>query len=212
MKIFGRNLQSKFGNELDIPEIKVEDPDPNQRFLVVWHEMLDIEDVRSLRERWPKIQFLLIATGPTQKGVDSKVSIDDHAWIHGLSWGLPNLQGNEHWCKVNPRWKTSRIREFVRVVKKSDYEIPWHILEPPKVPEHILACYLCAIGGVDVDKVPDGWQGGFEDESSYWHSQAVDFPALSWADRGNAIVLRRFLSNTEVIIGHSEQGKADAVE
>lgn len=76
----------------------------------------------------------------------------------------------------------------------------WALLEPDarRLPEHVLACYVCAIGGIPT---VDAWKIGFEDEVEYWVRTVGIALKLSWEeDRNNADRLHAFLAETQTLL------------
>lgn len=139
--------------------------------------------------------------------------------VVGLKWGIANLQNGETW-ENHPRWKTDRLRAFcVAVTEMKDGEPPWHLLDPPRVPENVIACYLCALGKVEPEA---GWKDGFEAEVDYWNgelarrsgNQSQGGINLSWVDDYNkedhqryVDKLRVFLTATQALIAADGAGK-----
>lgn len=82
----------------------------------------------------------------------------------------------------------------------------WRLLEPDSraVPEHVLACYLCALGGLSATEMPIEWQAGFENEVNYWVNEAAKGRglALAWSQRNDIEALRAFLTRTQSLVEH----------
>lgn len=72
-------------------------------------------------------------------------------------------------------------------------ERQWDLLEP-RCPEHVLACYVCTLGGVE--PLPD-WESGFINEVGYWRTGVGINTELKWEDRQDPKELRKFLLATQ---------------
>lgn len=107
--------------------------------------------------------------------------------LYGLPWGWPDLRTDLHedW-KHLPKWQRECVRRFIENARMADVGQPkWELLLPPSVPEHVLACYLCALAGMAINP---SWEEGFDQEVSAWGQQ------LSWdADRTDKERLLAFL-------------------
>lgn len=132
----------------------------HQRALVLWHG--HSQDIRLIAwlEDTPGAFVLFLGTGPA---VVPRVIRDRFgSQVEGLPWGLADLQ---NWEPHLP-WKRRRLKNFVNDWRSRSTGAPlWQLLVPPLLPEHVLACYLCALAGVTVR--PD-WSSGFEEEVEYW--------------------------------------------
>jgi len=97
----------------------------------------------------------------------------------------------KYW-QEHPEWKRKALENFCKATKdQNEGAPPWKLLGPPLVPEHVLACYFCALAGVDPE---EAWATGFKDEVD----QALDArnvsTRLDWTkDRKNREMLREFL-------------------
>lgn len=90
----------------------------------------------------------------------------------------------------------ARFREAL----ERDGRPTWALLEPDarRVPENILACYVCALGGVPA---LDAWKVGFEDEVNYWVTAEGIGVKLEWKeDRNKEERLRTFLAATRTLL------------
>lgn len=121
---------------------------------------------------------------------------------HGLPWGL----SKESW--QTQKWQRDRMKEFVESAQLCETGPPdWSLLAPPQVPEHVIACYLCALADVLPESV---WQAGFEDEVEYWKSQEVQSVPQWNRGRPNAEILRKFLRGVGALVEGREGSKGNA--
>jgi len=92
----------------------------------------------------------------------------------------------------HPAWKRATLTSFFRAVRHEDVTIPpWMLLIPPVAPEHVLACYLCSVAGMQPEPL---WVKGFGEEVSYWTTERNVNPILDWDDRTNKEKLKEFLA------------------
>jgi len=57
------------------------------------------------------------------------------------------------------------MQRFLEHVARTDTCSPdWSLLEAPTIPEHIIACHLCALAAVEPDP---SWRDGFELEAEH---------------------------------------------
>lgn len=111
--------------------------------------------------------------------------------------------GNRYWratgvgSPVDPHFRACFDR-FVAELRGSQ-KLDFTLLEP-QLPEHVLACYVCALGGVPPR---DDWKSGFENEVGYWrYGKGRDGKdtELRWNDRADLAKLRAFLAATQGLV------------
>jgi len=73
----------------------------------------------------------------------------------------------------------------------------WSLLEP-QCPEHVLACYLCALTSVSPDS---SWKNEFENEISYFVKVRSISSKLTWDNSTDMLKLREFLKATGTFQG-----------
>ena len=100
---------------------------------------------------------------------------------------------------LQPAWKRRRLESFLTAVAAADTEPPWGILHAPRIPEHIIACYLCALGEVPP---AEDWQAGFVEEVEYLGSEGIS-DLISWEKhRADGEALRStLLAAGNVVVG-----------
>ena len=176
--------------------------------LLLWHGDQLTDDVKSWLRTNAKLQILMLSqTQVVPKGADVE-EFGPRVW--GLPWGVKSLVSEQEW-KDQPQWQRSLIQEFIRDVSRPEGGPPlWHLLEPPAVPEHIIACYLCSLADVEPET---SWQTAFQNEVSYWIAGQNVMAKLDWnQDRTNKAKLREFLSAAGALkmAAESQVSNADA--
>jgi hypothetical protein len=97
----------------------------------------------------------------------------------------------------------SRLSEFIKNLEAQPAGEPlipgFHILDLDM--EHVLACYVCALGGVA--PLPE-WKTGFEREVGYWQKgkELAEQSLVTWTDSRDPRKLRRFLSDMQGLLQH----------
>jgi len=214
MKVYGFGVVSKFG-ELVTPlpagnsaTMVLEEP-----CLIMWHgKAVEGEDVglilRGGELRW----VLCLGSGEMEPEPRALVDGKLHRFpgrLVGLTWGLTDLPSGQAWDRFHPPWQVEQIREFLAATEASLTGPPaWALLDPPRVPEYVLACYICRLGGLMIE--PEwNWRERFEGEVEYWSAKGKgDVSALSWEERSDIEKLRRFLSQTQTLVKHATGGMA----
>jgi hypothetical protein len=207
MKVYGRDLTIKLGDLVpSFPGVsELEDP-----CLVIWHGAVSetvVQILEGAASRW----VLCVGTGALPEEPDAPVSgrqVKFPGRLRGLTWGLDSRtrDATGEYRKpedVHPQWKLDCIKRFVAASEEVPGPPPWSLLDPPRVPEHVLASYLCALSAIPV---PEEWQTGFEAEVSYClggeGGGQGGVLALGWKDRNDAATLRAFLMGSQAILEH----------
>ncbi len=120
---------------------------------------------------------------------------------HGLDFPLRN---HEAW-DPHPTAYRRRLSDFLRNAADPERSTPnWELLALPKVPEHLIACYLAALAGRSRDLVRDGWKEAFQDEVECLQRTAgreARSAELTWDDRSDAEKVGGFLSTAYFVDG-----------
>jgi hypothetical protein len=217
MRIYHEGMTSKLGtsgiSELGLRLLKTSGPDGEELklpCLIVWHGSREEVDQFLLAHAATPLWVLLIGSTPTDFDRTRPSSGHDPR-IHGVKWGLGKIARDASWKTDHPMWIVNRLQAFIHVVQKTREEPPWHLLEPPLVPEHLLACLVAALGGMPAANLPPAWETGFGEEVSYLSQELARqgartcTQAPSWSDRGDPQRLREFLTNAAVLRPAAEQ-------
>ena len=161
--------------------------------VLVWHgqpDGPDEKDLAALLRGTRDISVLFVSSGPARKQWAAKL---DHKPenVHLLKYGLANIEvaRPDAW-KQQPRWVLRRFDEFIAATQSQMFgPPPWHLLDPPAAPEHVIACYLCSL----VQARPEpSWKLGFEEEANYWKPRTRIL--LDWdRHQSDQVNLRAFL-------------------
>ncbi|MHB8502246.1 MAG: hypothetical protein ACYDHE_15055 [Candidatus Acidiferrales bacterium] len=187
MEIFAENMRIKIGelSKFGIsPRLSAPTERVSPRLLILhgWPE----ESTRMYLDEFDWV--LCIATDGC-----SEPYVRDNGRIRGISWGMPNLGD----LSRHPTWKQSRFMRFVTAVLKSNEEPRWELLAAPKVPEHVIACYLCSLAAISPQ---DQWRAGFEEEIEYLRTEGVRLE-IDWdRDRANSSKLKAVLLESKALV------------
>lgn len=213
MMVLGRDLVVKLGNDglsaLGIEIAASGFHGGEQPCVLIWHGQPD--EVEQVLQANPATWVLCVSSGAIANrdiaGLESRFP----GRIRGLTWGLRSGDRKFVWRELNrtQRWKVYRLQQFIAAASsQTDGPPPWQLLRPPRVPEHVLASYLCALAG----EIPDGsWEAGFTAEVNYWRVEERVSVSLAWSDRHHTTRLRSFLASSQVILSGSRIGDADVV-
>ena len=219
MMLFEWRMVEKFGKGwLDthkiFPLVKLEElvsiGTEQRSAVLMWHFWPDdrLKAVLEKSEKYEKnVWVLFVGQGPPPKSwLNDIANWQSRACL--LKYGVPGIdpEREEAWEQQRP-WIRRRFEEFVAAV---DSQVsgppPWHLLDPPSAPEHVIACYLCAIAGGDPQS---SWAEGFEEEVGYWATKRTEHtmvPRLDWdTDNADSDKLRAFLRAVGVLESSAER-------
>jgi hypothetical protein len=116
------------------------------------------------------------------------------------------LESISSW-QEHPAWKREALTRFFNKSRQEGVSVPpWTVLIPPVAPEHVVACYLCCLAGIDPEPA---WAKGFEEELSYWITERKVNPVPNWdRDRADKETLRAFLVAVGMLQG-ADSGRSD---
>lgn len=162
-------------------------PVPRAGDLVVCHRVTGEVEGR-LRELANKGTFVLRVSGADRQ----RTLPDGNFYDRALRVDDPT---DERFAVVFARFREAMAREG---------KPNWDLLEddPQLVPEHVLACYLCAVAGLPESDIPSEWKNGFEREVAYWAKEASNekLLTLTWEHRGSVEELHLFLKAMRAIV------------
>lgn len=190
-KLYQWGMEEKFGEEsqwlndvCDFSDIATAPLDV--RSVLFWHGPPNRELIEAVAIRHA-LYVVMVNTGGTPASWLDRFNTGKDR-VHPLSYSVPSLSS---WDRQAP-WIRRRFTDFMKSIRVYSEALPqWELLEPPPVPEHVIACLLCALGRIEPDVE---WRTAFEDEVD-WKSQGRGTPTLTWdAHRKDAVALREFLS------------------
>lgn len=213
MHVFTRNMIAKIGEEgfttlnlqqnserLSPTDLKAAiEASPNS--VLLWHGVIE-SLCREFLAAQPGLWVLAISTEGVPNVRLTYPAIPTR--LEGLKWGLKSTRS----LTQHPQWQRDRLTRFVAAtIDLSAGPPPWDILEPPSIPEYVLACYLAALAGQQVNK---SWMAGFGDDVAYWERKAL--VQLSWnAHARDVTQLHAFLLSTGILRSGGESPAVNGV-
>lgn len=131
-------------------------------------------------------RVLVLSTDPEDQKVATALGpLHESGLVRGLGWGLAARTEEQQ-----EPWKTARLGEFLRVVGSlrswEASEPPWQLLDRPRAPENLLACYLL----VSIEReLPESWKAAATAEYEA-HQKLQAWPTLDFSRDGLASILR----------------------
>lgn len=181
--------------------------------VLMWHGAPDNELVEFLKNN-SQVWVLFVGTGPAPRSWLEKIPYGESRG-HVLTYGIRNIGSRRNQAREQQQpWIRRRFEEFVKaaIAQKSGVP-PWHLLDPPSAPEHVIACYLCTLTG---QAPQSSWAEGFTEEVIYWgrkHTEKSTVPLLDW-DRNKAdrTALRAFLTAVGAVESAAESWAANGLD
>lgn len=163
------------GLAVSVLKILTKGPSPS---CLLWHDDHFDETLRDLLRANRELWVTWLSASPVKVSQQDRHEFGDR--LYGLGWGLPTLTDGQVW-EDQLAWRRGCIERFVKHAQLPATVRPdWSLMEAPETPEHIIACYICALAGSGPE---ESWAQRFRQEVEYWRGRpdGRDLPELDWS-------------------------------